>query len=93
MTNCTLRVPHNSKLITTLRQCGNANELRLTHASVRVCPHPIAIPFYFSLAGGIFFLVWAMGLGQASFKKGSGGIQNTKFNRCLRSYYHIDVHD
>ena len=34
-----------------------------------VCPHPIAIPFYFSLAGKFFFLVWAMGRGQASSKK------------------------
>ena len=32
-------------------------------------PSPIPIPFYFSLAGGFFFLVWAMGRGQASSKK------------------------
>jgi len=28
-----------------------------------VCPHPIPIPFYFSLAGRFLNLVWAMGRG------------------------------
>src|SRR3989344_3601520 len=71
---------------------NSATPTRLVSLRLRNASHfsPIAFPFYFSLAGRFLNLVWAMGLGQASSKK---KLRNSKckykFNRCLRSSYHI----
>ena len=42
---------------------------RHDETSLVVCPHPIPIPFYFSLAGRFLNLVWAMGRRAGFLKK------------------------
>ena len=57
---------------------------------MRVCPHPIALPFYFCLAGRFLNLGWARGLGQASSKKKRRN-SNAKSKTLSRADYTISI--
>ena len=97
----TLRAPHNLKPITTLPAFAkatdghSANVVMLTipprsDQSRSVCPHPLAFPFYFCLAGRFLNLGWARGLGQASLKKKRRN-SNAKFKTLSRAKYTMFV--
>jgi len=59
---------------------------RPTHASVRVWPHPIAFPFYFSLAGRFFKFGMGDGMSSGFFKE-----ETAKTNTLSRAIYHVCI--
>src|SRR3990167_11081827 len=98
----TLRAPHNLKPITTLPAFAkatdghSANVVMLTipprsDQSRSVCPHPIAIPFYFCLTGGILF--FGMGDGErAGFFKEEAAQKKIQTKYKIQFQYRAFVH-